>query len=30
MKNYKEVLIEVCAWLVVVALFFFIIKILNK
>jgi hypothetical protein len=30
MKKYNEVIIEVVAWIVVVALFIFVIKILNQ
>jgi hypothetical protein len=29
MKKYNEVFIEVVAWIVVIALFIFVIKILN-
>lgn len=30
MKKFKEVLIEVVAWIVVVSLLIFVIKILNQ
>jgi hypothetical protein len=30
MKKYNEVFVEVVAWIVVVALFIFVIKILNQ